>query len=325
VRRAPVLLAVTAIMAACALFPDLGELTGDAGLADSGKDVVVEASNDAGSDAGVTCGPEAPFGPPQLVSELDDSDDNGIPHLTHDELTIYFQRSPSGDASAVQGGVGGIDLFTAARAKVTDPFGAATAVAVDSPKNEWDPSVTADDLSLYFASDRDGGLGMRDLYLSTRTSVVAAFGAPTTVATLNTPSDECCAYVMPDGLTMYFARQLTSDWQMFRATRTTTTAFSEDTSGIFDQINTTSVEQTPTVTLDELTVYYGSDRGTVDGNVDIWRATRASKTDPFTNAVVVTELSTPGYDYPGWISDDGCRLYFTVFGAAAQIFVAKKN
>jgi hypothetical protein len=324
VRRSIIVVAGT-IVTACALFPDLGGLAGDGGTIDSGKDVVLEAASDATTDAGVTCKPEAPFGAPQLITELDDTDDNGVPHLTHDELTIYFQRSPVGDASVVEGGVGAIDLFTAQRAKTSSPFSAPIALtAVDTTKSEWDPSVTADELSLYFASDRDGGLGKRDLYLATRTSVVTAFGPPTSVAALNTPNDECCGYVMPDGLTFYFARE-ESDWQMFRATRTSTTAFSVDTSGLFDQINTTSVEQTPTVTIDELTVYFASDRNGGAGGTDIWRATRATKNDPFTNPVDVSELNTVDYEYPGWISDDGCRLYFTIFGASAQMFVAKKN
>src|SRR5262249_52381354 len=107
----------------------------------------------------------AAFGPAKPIAELDTADHNGVPHLGHDELTIYFEREPSGDASAVLGGKGGVDLFTASRAKITDAFGVATALSVDTAAGEWDPTVTADDLSLYFASDRDGGLGKRDLYL----------------------------------------------------------------------------------------------------------------------------------------------------------------
>lgn len=314
------------IVAACGLFPDVGPLIGDAGALDAqGEDVV---QNEAGGDGGVvSCSATAPFGTPKLLSELDTADENGVPHLTHDELTIYFERSPSGDASAVGGGAGGLDLFTATRTSPTGTFGVATALALDTAAGEWDPTVTDDDLSLYFASDRDGGLGQRDLYLATRTSVVGAFAAPTNVAALNTPYDECCAYVMPDGLTLYYAREPQgADWQMFRATRTPTTSFSEDTSGIFDAINTSSVEQTPTVTLDELTVYYGSDRNGGKGEVDIWRATRASRSVPFGDPVNVSELNTAGYDYPGWISDDGCRLYFmSDVSGTTQIFVASKN
>ena len=61
------------------------------------------------------------------------------------------------------------------------------------------------------------------------------------------------------------------------------------------------------------------------GNVDIWRATRAKTSDPWGNAVNTSELNTTGYDYPGWISDDGCRLYFmTDVSGALEIYVASK-
>jgi hypothetical protein len=66
--------------------------------------------------------------------------------------------------------------------------------------------VTEAGLSLYFASDRPGGLGDRDIYVSRRAGINDPWGPPQNLgATINTVSDDRCPFVTPDGHTMIFA------------------------------------------------------------------------------------------------------------------------
>ncbi len=65
-------------------------------------------------------------------------------------------------------------------------------------------SVTPDGKKLYFSSDKRGGKGGRDIWVS-ELRADSTWGTPTTVAELNTDRDEESPFVLPDGKTMYFS------------------------------------------------------------------------------------------------------------------------
>jgi hypothetical protein len=58
-------------------------------------------------------------------------------------------------------------------------------VNIDSVNTEGNPVVTPDELTLFFASDRSGGLGSLDIYEATRPTVADGFGAPLALTSLN--------------------------------------------------------------------------------------------------------------------------------------------
>ena len=81
----------------------------------------------------------------------------------------------------------------------------------------------------------------------------------------------------------------------------------------------------PTVTPDERTIYFASNRtdlGNVAG-VDIFAAQRPSAGAPFGTPVNVYELNTWDDDYPNWISADGCTPY-THRRTTAEAYVWQK-
>src|SRR5688572_377221 len=58
---------------------------------------------------------------------------------------------------------------------------------LNSPDNDLSPFVSADGLSLYFATTRPGGAGGEDLWVAHRSSTTTDFGAPVNLgATINT-------------------------------------------------------------------------------------------------------------------------------------------
>src|SRR5215471_9797061 len=62
------------------------------------------------------------------------------------------------------------------------------------------PAISPNGLSLYFASDRPGGFGEYDLYVSQRSSLYEPWGTPRNLGpTINTESSERAPNFSPDG------------------------------------------------------------------------------------------------------------------------------
>lgn len=74
--------------------------------------------------------------------------------------------------------------------------------------NAWEGScsVSADGRYLYFASEREGGLGGRDLYVSEK--VDGDWGPAVNLGPqINTPYDDDAPFIHPDGITLFFSSE----------------------------------------------------------------------------------------------------------------------
>jgi WD40 repeat protein len=77
---------------------------------------------------------------------------------------------------------------------------------VNSPFNDFQPSISKDGLSLYFASDRLGTFGGLDLYVSHRTSSEEPWAAPINLGpVLNTQTDDQAPALSRDGHYLFFS------------------------------------------------------------------------------------------------------------------------
>jgi len=70
--------------------------------------------------------------------------------------------------------------------------------------NETYPILTADGLTVYFTSDRPGGLGGDDLCVSRRESTDAPWGEPENLAILNSPFNDSLSVLSTSENIMYF-------------------------------------------------------------------------------------------------------------------------
>jgi hypothetical protein len=78
----------------------------------------------------------------------------------------------------------------------------------------------------------------------------------------------------------------------------------------------------PALSGDGLTVYFASNRMSTVRR--IWTASRTATTSPFSAPVLVDGI-TPSDPSPGWVSNDGCRLYFSNGGPTnGRMYVASK-
>jgi outer membrane protein OmpA-like peptidoglycan-associated protein len=78
---------------------------------------------------------------------------------------------------------------------------------VNHPKY-WDsqPTIASDGLTLYFASDRPGGVGGIDLYVTKKDPKTGIWGTPQNLGPeINTPGDEKTPFIHSDSETLYFS------------------------------------------------------------------------------------------------------------------------
>jgi hypothetical protein len=106
--------------------------------------------------------PDGSFGEAVLVEELSSSQPEQRPSIRFDGLEIFFGRNvPPGK----------FDLMVSTRETVFDAWGTPTNLGptVNSTVDDAQPHIAADPRTLFFASDRSGGCGGADLYMTTRT------------------------------------------------------------------------------------------------------------------------------------------------------------
>jgi len=102
------------------------------------------------------------FGNGKLVEELSSPKRDTRVWVRKDGLEIFI-------TSDRLGGVGAIDIWTATRASRDDVWSTPmNATALNSVKDDGSPWLTKDGATMYLFSNREGGLGLRDIWVSTR-------------------------------------------------------------------------------------------------------------------------------------------------------------
>ena len=125
------------------------------------------------------------------------------PSISADGLELYF--CDWGDPRP--GGLGEADLWVTTRPTKDDEWGEPVNLGpnVNSSAYEGTPEISADGLELYFESDRPGGYGFDDIYVTTRATTEDDWGTPVNLGpTANGSLWEHCPTISADGLTLFF-------------------------------------------------------------------------------------------------------------------------
>ncbi len=103
------------------------------------------------------------FGPGLLVPELNSPFNDDRVAIRRDGLEIFVSTDRPG-------GVGSQDIWVATRATTLDPWSPPVPLGavVNSPYFDGGPALSFDGTELYFFSEKPGGFGGRDLYVTTR-------------------------------------------------------------------------------------------------------------------------------------------------------------
>ena len=148
--------------------------------------------------------------PVQLDAPINSEGPESGPSLSADGLELYFTDGWSGLHEGCTGtnGYGGCDLWVATRASKDDSWGDPVNLGevVNTSSDEDQPSISADGLSLYFVSNRPGGFGNGDIYVTTRTTKDYPWETPVNLGSMfNTWQFEATPFIAPDGLSLFFS------------------------------------------------------------------------------------------------------------------------
>ena len=102
-------------------------------------------------------------------------------------------------------GFGNCDLFQSLRVGTTWSQPLNMGPQINSPAWESQPALSADGRVLYFLSDRKGGLGSRDIYVSYQIEPNKWTKAENLGPKINTPYDEISPFIHVNGRTLFFA------------------------------------------------------------------------------------------------------------------------
>lgn len=103
------------------------------------------------------------FGPAELVAELNSSAHDQRPSISHDGREIYFHSNRTGSLGA------SADIWVSTRPSLLDAWTLPTNVTeVNTTYGDVQPTLSPKGKMLIFNSNRPGGLGSHDLYVSAR-------------------------------------------------------------------------------------------------------------------------------------------------------------
>lgn len=192
--------------------------------------------------------------------------------------------------------------------------------ALNSATNDENPVLAPSGLSLYFSSDRPGGLGGRDIYVSQRATLSSAWGTPSRVAILNSTSNEVPGTISPDGREMILNTNRTGGiggTDLWLSTRTDpNNDFGWTTPvNLGAVINSTFGEQNANYFVEPVTaavtVFFTSDRSSGTANVkDIFQSTRNAD-GTFNPPTLVNELNSAADEARTAISRDGLEIFLS--------------
>ena len=240
------------------------------------------------------------------------------PAISRDGRTLYFH------CIDCAGGYGGTDIWVAERASDDDAWGAPRPLGpeINTAANESSPALSRDGRTLFFDSDRAGGYGGFDIYAARRQDKRdnLSWQAPVNLGSgINTAANE-------QGVD-YFANDEEGEGEsatLYFASNRAGGAGSEDIYSIAlnedgqfgpavsaPGLNTSFRDSGPTVRRDGLEIVFASNRPGGSGGVDLWAATRARVTDPWSTPVNLgPSINGTGNDAGPAFSFDGTALYF---------------
>jgi hypothetical protein len=203
-------------------------------------------------------------------------------------------------------------------------FGEPTKMSNISLRSASYPQISRDGLELYFKAEEVGQCG--DIWVIRRTSTRDPWSAPVRLDfPVNSAGPECAPCMSSDGLELYFSDAVYGTtacqpdpggygqgdlWVCKRATREDPWDRPEN---LGPTVNTNSVEDSPSLSADGLSLYFHSWRLEEGyGYYDLYVTTRTSKVDPWESAESLGQpVNSSLHESTPFISPDGLSLFFS--------------
>jgi Tol biopolymer transport system component len=284
------MMAVVFVVAACgSVDPEIGDPDGS--LLPDGDVAIVDGAPDAVEALG-------PWSAPVRIGELSMVGfHDWYPALRSDGLEMYFVSNRDGYDK----------IYVTTRFTTADPWDTPSRVVeIDlSASSESGPALSADGRTIWFTGNASGQTTGHDIFTATRAGPSDPWTGVTEVVELNTVTSERAPHVLADGLTMYFARDDAGDYEIYVATRSSSTAPWDDIRRV-PRLSSPSNDSSPTVTGDGLELYLHREAG---GVFEIMRATKSPEGGAWSLPEAVAELA--GAHRPE-VSSDGRTMLLSL-------------
>ncbi len=146
---------------------------------------------------------------------------------------------------------------------------------VNSDKIETSTSISSDGNTLFYASNRNGGKGGLDLFM-TRKLPTGAWATPQNITALNTPGNEDFPSLSPDGKTLYFCSDGLpgmGGYDLYKSSWNSETNEWSAPINLGYPLNTSYDEKVISFADDEKHAYVSAVREEGEGDLDIYRIT----------------------------------------------------
>ena len=210
-----------------------------------------------------------------------------------------------------------VATISAVSVKADFTFGSLTNLGptVNSSAGAEDPEISADGLKLYFNSNRTGGYGKGDIWVTSRATIEDNWEIPVNLGpTVNSSSDDFAPDVSPDGLILYFASDRPGGYGNYDLWVTSRITIDDDwgiPENLGPNINSSAMDGCPAILDDGLELYFWSNRPGGSGSIDLWIAKRAKIEDDWDTPVNLGPvINSSAMDFCPHISADGLLLFF---------------
>lgn len=271
-----------------------------------------------------------PWSTPQnLGSTVNSGANDQHPGISPDGLSLYFHSNRPGSIPGSKGGT--TDIWVTHRDTVTSTFEAPVNLGpvLNSISNDTAPNISSDGHYLAFGSDRDGGCGGVDIWLSHRADTSVDIGAggweqPVNMGcSINSAVAEDGPFLFTDPdtgkITLYFTSQNRpgglGDWDVWMSELQPNGNWTDPLDVV--ELNTSSRDTRTAFRNDGLEMYITSMRpGSVTDStgapsLDIWVSTREKRQDPWGNPVDLdSNINTVSGDGAPVLSADGTEMFF---------------
>jgi hypothetical protein len=298
------------------------QCAGALGLAATLRPPAVFAESD---DEDERLGPFGPWSSPvNLGPVVNTPFDDNHPAISKNGLSLYITSNRPGGVNG-KTLTGFAEIWVSQRAGLDADWGppvnldAFNSVPVVNrvKSNTAVPSFSTDGHLLFFNSDRPGGLGGNDLYVSRRSNKHDDFGwqEPVNLGSVNSPQEDTAATYFEDEetgiISLYLASNRAGSPDIWVSTLSDDGTFGPAV--LVPELNSPFDETRTAIRRDGLEFFLTSNRpnGRIGKN-DIWVSTRDSTLDPWSTPVNLgSTVNFPGYvtGAPA-LSWDGTTLYF---------------
>ena len=253
--------------------------------------------------------------PINLGPIVNSSFDDLLPQVSKNGLSLYF-------ASTRPGGFGGEDIWVCQRAGPDAPWGTPVnlGATINTSLRERGTGLSRDGHFLFLVTDRPGGFGALDIWVSWRANTLDDFGwqPPVNLGEgVNTPSNEAGpSYVENDKIgfpQLYFTSNRPGGvgaYDIYLSELAANGSFGPAT--LVHELSSPEGDLRPTLRNDGLEVFLNSNREGSMGDADLWVSTRATVHDVWVAPVNLGPLVNSVFNdsFPS-LSSDGQTLFFS--------------